>query len=102
MTTHDARAIWAAQLADMPEEAILSYLRERGHGDVAHVLEMRGRGNEVEIAINRCVPVDTVRERAVRLAQLLNQGRSSSLPPGYPPYADEDEIPFNALEDTRS
>lgn len=30
--THADAAIWAAQLADMPLEAILSYLRERGYG----------------------------------------------------------------------
>lgn len=27
----EERAIWAAQLADMPKEMIVSYLRERGY-----------------------------------------------------------------------
>lgn len=50
----------------------------------------------------RAIPMrDHVRERAVLFAQLLNQGMpgSSSLPPGYPPMADEDALPFDGERD---
>lgn len=88
MTTTDTEiaAVHRAQLRDMPMDAIMAYLREQGHGDVAYVLETRSRGNEIEIAINRCGRAPSF--------------RLDALPPGYPPLADEDALPFDG-EDRR-
>lgn len=43
--------MWAAQLGDIPIGAIAAYLREQGHGDVAHVLETRATGRHVDIML---------------------------------------------------
>jgi hypothetical protein len=85
-TDKDAATIRHAQLADMKEGDIAAYLRERGHGDVAHVLELRSQGKEVEIAINRCA--DGVRSKGYTVspgARLLA------------PMADED-VPFDGSD----
>ena len=103
----DEQAIHRAQLADMPLEAICTWLREQGHGDVADVLARRVAGETVLLvqwgrAYTRPdftlddEDDDPVRERAARFAAILDR-----LPPGYPPRA-EDDLPFDAAEDTRS
>lgn len=106
-------AVHQAQLRDMPLEAIIAFLRSQGHGDVADVLTRRAAGEHVPLIryggtrIRPSFTIDedddygeTVRERAIRFAQLLNRDR---LPFGYPPRADDDlteeEIPFDAERD---
>lgn len=67
----EERAIWVAQLADMPEEAIVAYLRERGW-----LVEWPG---------------------AVVFARVGGRDR---LPLGYPPRAEDDEpLPFEVGRD---
>lgn len=111
MTTHDARAIWAAQLADMPIQEVCDFLRGLGYNVSDNPREWweyhhrhcgtcyRGCAPDCpkdmfertgEWIGPGCVALpirdDGVRERAVRFAQLLSPG---SLPPGYPPRAEE-------------
>lgn len=53
--TKDAFALHQAQLADMPWETVIAFLREKGHADVASVLEMRGQGKDVQICYERVI-----------------------------------------------
>lgn len=75
MSTRDNEAIWQAQLAEMPWGTIVRFVEQQGY--------------TVE---PKAWPVDLIRERAARFAQLLNESRPDRLPPGYPPRA-EDDVP---------
>lgn len=101
-TPRDDEAIWRAELAEMPLRVILAYLRERGHAVGDKPLEWwqyhhcdcgtRYRGCSPEC------PKDVFERTGLWIGPAIVRDR---LPPGYPPRA-EDDVPFDALEDTRS
>jgi hypothetical protein len=68
-TDADARATWYAELADMPSDVIVAFLRERGYVVYYDTAATHQRGS-------------------YRIGWFADQP-----PPGYPPLADDDYTP---------
>ena len=81
LTAHDRHRIHRAQLEDMPMETIVAWLDRQGW--VLHPKRTHGHTGE------RLESVTTTTG-----GHLLSVRYRDRLPPGYPPLADDDALPF--------